>query len=251
MPPKNHPQYERDRDPYQADRQRDAPPAQGARQQVAAERVGAEQEDARRPLHPVQPYPGREQAQQPVLFAVGEKPDRVAHLRDLGEGGLEGLRVEGLLGGIDVGAHQPSVGDPVDAGRGMVLQPLETLLDGVGREEVAEDAEQVEHDQHRAADQRQVVAAELAPHQLPLRGHPVRLLGGALAGGEGRVRPGGSGSGGAGGIPIGFGRRTHQPARASKRMRGSLATSSRSDSSVPTTVSMLIIKSSEEARNMS
>ena len=164
--------------------------------------------------HPDQMAVGLEKAQELVGIAFGEKAHRIACRRVRLVDALERLHVAHTLERMDHRAH-----------RALPLDRLWRQIGPLGRhgirvgigEEIGKHHHEVEQHDHHARNERQPVAPELPPGELPLRGNRVALFGRA------------TGS---------FSDLGHHC--APWRMRGSIHISSRSDRTVPITVSTLV-----------
>src|SRR5438874_5790096 len=227
-PAQHHTQHEAHGHAEQPDGERDARAVHQPREEIAPLHVGAQHEDRARGVPAgldADQVPRRgDQAEEPVLEALGEEPDRdlVAGIGPIDA--LEGLRIARALDGIDVRAEPPAV-EPVDRLRGhQRALRLGRVGIGVGEEVGAED-DAVEAEDDDAAGHGQAVLAEAPPHELPLRGDEDALL-------LHRQDEGG-----------------HQV--SSSRMRGSIQTSTMSEMSVPITVITPSRSTMVPARNIS
>ena len=179
-------EHEADDHAHQSDGQADPAARQDSGDQVPAQLVGAQQEHA--------PLPGIEQVQigvdhapETVRLTPHQEAHRVGHRPVLHELALEGLHVHPAGHGVDERRSQPAVGvDHADARRRRVHESFVLGQRSVGRAELVGERHQVGQQQNDAGDDRHAVPAELAPHQLPLRGDEVALLGaGGLGAGAG------------------------------------------------------------------
>src|SRR2546426_17391 len=224
------------RHPTEPDGERDARAVHQPRPQVASLDVRAQQEDRLGRVEALvdadQMTRHRDHAEESILEALGEEPDR-----DLLAGvdlvdTLEGLEVAGALDGVDVGAKSPAV-EPMDGLRGhQRALRLGCIGVGIGEEVRAQD-DQIEAPDDDAAHHGHAVFLEPPPHETPPRGHEDALV---LRGGDG-ARPYRN---------LGRG---HQV--SSMRMRGSTHTRRMSEISVPITVITPSRSTIVPARNMS
>ena len=177
MPPRRQPRREADHHPHQADGQADPAAGQNAREHVAAQLVRAQQEHSALPgIEQVQI--GVDHAPETVGLAAHQEAHRVEYRPVLHELALEGLHVYLAGEPVDEGEAQASVGiDHADARWRRVDEPRVLGQRAVGGAELVGEGDQIRKQQNEAGDDRHAVLPELAPHQLPLRGDEVALLG--------------------------------------------------------------------------
>ncbi len=177
-----------------------------------------------------------------VGIAPAEEADRL-RLRGIDRvDASETLQIEAVGIGIDVGADEAALVHQVDRLGGRIEEIAVPLGLVVGCDHLHEGYEGVEGEQDESRCDRHPVAPELPPHQLPGRGAVEALVLGAdglgLTGIEWR---------GIDVMALGGDRGVHRPPPI--RMRGSSPASSRSEISMPTTVSTATNMRMKPARN--
>jgi len=182
---------------------------------------------------------GGDQAPQLVLRAPREELDRVAGRSVRRVDAAQRFRVARPHVAIDKAPVQvPLSIAEVNVARRRQFVLGEELLRVVGRHKLRKDRDGIRHDQDPQADVRHLVPAELPAHQLPLRGNVYPFLFGGRLFDDRAIGAGVS----AFGCHITY---------LDKRMRGSTRASRTSDTSVPTTVSVLKSRIKLPARYMS
>ena len=166
---------ETDEDPQQADGQRDPRPVDDPRKQVAAEAIGPEEEERAALRRAYKVEIAVQEAPELVLVPTAEKAQRL----DLG--GV--LRVPPLHGGqvefhavaVDERPDEPAFVDQLDRLRGRINAFRIPGVEVVRGDHLAHQGGCIDQEQDHAGNERDPVALELPPHDLPLRS-AVKLL---------------------------------------------------------------------------
>ena len=233
-------EHEAHGDAEQAHGQRDAGAVDDAREHVAAEAVGAEQEQGAVLGRADEVEVGRYHAPEAVLVARAEEAQRVDLVRIERVLALQVLEVELEAEAVDVRPDEAALVPQMHVLRREVDEVGVAAVQVVGRDPLRDEDRAVHQREHPGRDHRDPVAAELPPHQLPLRGGVEALLLGRQALRLGRIE----------GLGVDV-VDAHRPWPLSKRMRGSSMASAMSESSTPTTVSSASSIRNEPARYMS